>query len=151
VKPISELRLVPHCVFAMQLTAPTMNNKIPVATNLVCIIDDDKLILNSFKALLETHGFDVITYRSAIEFLQESKAGRPNCLIVDQNMPGMDGLDLIADLRRRGSSLPSILITGHPDPAIAQRAERLGVEAILENPLVAKPLIALLRCILATG
>lgn len=147
--PSSELRLVPHCWHATDHT--TMNSKIPFPTKLVCIIDDDKLILNSFRALVETQGFDVITYRSAIEFLQEPKAARPNCLIVDQNIPGMDGLDLIADLSRRGTSLPSILITGRPDPAIAQRAKRLGVEAILEKPLVAKPLIALLRRILDTG
>ena len=96
------------------------------------MVDDDLAVLQSLKFLLETVGYSVAAYRSAAEFLKD-EAARPACLIVDQHMPAMTGLELVARLREMEAAVPALLITGSPSPAIAARAFQLGV-AMLEKP-----------------
>ncbi len=100
----------------------------------VAIVDDDPAVLDSLKFLLEVSGHTVETYASGDDFLHNRRA-RPACLILDQHMPHMTGLELTARLRTAGEDLPVLLITGSPSPAIASRAAQLGVEAVLEKPL----------------
>jgi two-component system response regulator FixJ len=99
----------------------------------VAVIDDDPAVLDSLKFLLEVMGCTVATYVSALAFLDD-RVARPACVIVDQHMPMMSGLDLAQRLRDRGSRIPLLLITGSPSPAIVARAGLLGVEGVLEKP-----------------
>ena len=98
----------------------------------VAVIDDDAAVLDSLKFLLETAGYSVAAYDSATSFLDD-RLSRPACLIVDQHMPMMTGLELIARLRQEAAEVPVLLITGAPTSAIAARANELGVE-MLEKP-----------------
>ncbi len=100
---------------------------------IVAVVDDDPAVLASMKFLLETMGHKVADYASATSFLRDGTI-EPACLIVDQHMPRMTGLDLAARLRRDGASIPFLLITGLPSPAITARALELQVEAVLEKP-----------------
>jgi FixJ family two-component response regulator len=100
---------------------------------LVALVDDDPAVLDSLKFLLEVIGCKVATYASGRAFL-ESRVREAACLIVDQHMPGMTGLELAQKLREEGSSLPLLLMTGSPSPAIVARAALLGVEGVLEKP-----------------
>lgn len=100
----------------------------------VAIVDDDPAVLDSLKFLLEVSGHRVATYASAADFLQH-RMPRPACLILDQHMPHMTGLELAARLRTEGTDVPVLLITGSPSPAILSRAAQLGIEAVLEKPL----------------
>jgi FixJ family two-component response regulator len=109
----------------------------------VCVVDDDDWVCDSLSALLETYGFGVLTYPSGAAFLQDDGRRDAKCLIVDQHMPGLDGLDLIAELHRQEVSLPAILITGRLDAGIAQRAGALGVLALLEKPFPVARLVEL--------
>jgi two-component system, LuxR family, response regulator FixJ len=88
----------------------------------VCIVDDDVGVCDSLSVLLETHGFAVLTYASGAEFLKDDRRRTAKCLVIDQHMPGLDGLDVVGKLQRDGVSLPAILITGRLDAGIAQRA-----------------------------
>ena len=99
----------------------------------VAIVDDDPAVLDSLKFLLEVLGFEVTTYTSAHAFLDRG-AARPACLILDQHMPGMTGLELVQRLQEQRSGIPVLLITGSPSPAIVRRAALLGVEKVLEKP-----------------
>ena len=103
-------------------------------TGAVAVVDDDPAVLDSLRFLLEVSGYSVVIYASAAEFLG-SRATKPACLILDQNMPRMTGLELAARLRGEGTTLPVLLITSSPSPAIAERAAQLGVEKVLEKPL----------------
>ena len=116
---------------------------------LLCIIYDDHGVGDSFRVLLTVHGFHVVAYSSAVAFLADQRPAPPRCLIVDQNMPDMDGLALIGELHRRGPTVPTVLLTERSDPSLVARAEGLGVCAIVEKPFAAAPLLALIRTILA--
>jgi FixJ family two-component response regulator len=71
------------------------------------------------------------------------------CLIIDQHMPGTDGLATVAMLRGEKIAISSILITGRLDPSISERATKLGVSAILEKPFLPARLIERVRAELA--
>jgi two-component system response regulator FixJ len=111
----------------------------------VCVVDDDNWVCDSLGVLLETYGFGVRTYPSGAAFLTDAARRDASCLIVDQHMPGLGGLDLVAELRRREVALPTILITGRLDAEISHRATDLGVLAILEKPFPAARLVELVR------
>jgi two-component system, LuxR family, response regulator FixJ len=100
----------------------------------VAIVDDDPAVLDSLKFLLEVAGRTVGAYASATAFLQDH-AARPSCLILDQHMPTMTGLELAARLRSEGPGIPVLLITGRLSPRIVARADEIGIEKVLEKPL----------------
>lgn len=107
-----------------------MTNNTP---GVVAIVDDDAAVLDSLKFLLEVVGYVVATFASAADFLANFSSSF-GCLIVDQHMPNMTGLELVERLRRDGSALPTLLITGSPSPAIVARAAQLGIVRVLEKP-----------------
>ena len=102
-------------------------------SGIVAIVDDDLAVLDSLKFLLEVVGYLVSTYASAAAFLGDV-ATNPACLIIDQHMPGMTGLELAQRLRDDGAAIPILLITGSPSPAIVARAGQLGIVNVLEKP-----------------
>jgi FixJ family two-component response regulator len=99
----------------------------------IAVVDDDAAVLESFQFMLETAGFHVTTYPSAIAFLEGGET-HPCCLILDQHMPLMTGLELIAKLRAKANDIPVMLVTAVLSPAIAARAAELGIEKVLEKP-----------------
>jgi two-component system, LuxR family, response regulator FixJ len=106
----------------------------------VIVIDDDLAVRNSLKFSLEIEGFTVRSYATGAELLGAGDLALCNCLVVDQNMPGMNGLDLIARLRARQLAAPAILITSHPSLSLRERAQAAGVP-IVEKPLLGNALI----------
>jgi FixJ family two-component response regulator len=111
----------------------------------VCVVDDDPWVRDSLSVLLETYGYEVSAYSSGHDLLKEHRGGTAGCLVIDQHMPGLAGLDAIAQLQRTGATPPAILITGRLDGAITQRARELGVVAILEKPFPGARLVELVR------
>lgn len=107
----------------------------------VYIIDDDASMRDSICFLLEIEGLACEAFASAQRFLrhyqQQPEGGSVAihaCIIADLRMPGMSGLELHAYLQERQQALPLILISGHGDDLIRERAERQGVFAFLEKP-----------------
>ncbi len=106
----------------------------------VIVIDDDPAVRHSLKFSLEIEGFTVRSYATGPELLSDGDLAFCSCLIVDQNMPGMSGLDLIALLRARHVSAPAILITTHPSLWLRERAQKAGIP-IVEKPLLGNALV----------
>ena len=99
----------------------------------IAVVDDDDAVRDSLRFFLETLDHAVVTFASGSEFLAYDGSGLA-CLILDHHMPEMTGLQLAEQLRRGGSHLPILLVTGLPSPSIVARAAELGVERVLEKP-----------------
>jgi two-component system response regulator FixJ len=100
----------------------------------IALIEDDEAILRSLSMLLESRGIPVNPYASAEGFLAESAAPPPQCVVSDIRMPGMSGMELQQELKKRGSAVPVVLITGHGDIAMAVQAIKQGAFDFIEKP-----------------
>ena len=100
----------------------------------VYVVDDDDAVRDSLDVYLTLKGMNVTAFRSAQELLNH-KDILPNILILDVNMPSIDGFMLLEMLRERGHQEPAVLITGLGDPDIRARAERAGVAAFFDKPI----------------
>jgi FixJ family two-component response regulator len=100
------------------------------------VVGDDDGVRDAIRVVLEAAGFDVHGYRSALAFLPEAEQCRWRCLVVDQQMPELTGLELVARLRGSGQLVPTLLITGAPSRDLRCRAAALGIDAVLEKPMV---------------
>ena len=97
------------------------------------IVDDDQAVRDSLRFLLEVVGHRVETFASAGEFLS-AEGHDLVCLILDHHMPEMTGLQLAEKLHADGSSIPILLITGSPSPAIVARAAQLDIGVLEKAP-----------------
>jgi FixJ family two-component response regulator len=119
------------------------------ARQVIAVVDDDPGVRDSLRFLLETAGHAVETYDSSVGFLAEADLGRVACLVLDQRLPRIAGLDLLARLREQGMAAPTLLVVSTPGPAVARRAAELGVLKALEKPLARDDLLAEIRAALA--
>lgn len=108
----------------------------------IALIEDDEAILRSLGMLLESRGIPVRGYRSANDFLQDAAAWPPQCVVSDIRMPGMTGIELQQQLKRRDASVPVILITGHGDISMAVQAIKQGAFDFIEKPFDDERLVA---------
>jgi FixJ family two-component response regulator len=116
--------------------------------NLVIVVDDDEAVRDSLRFSLVIEGFAVRAFSSAQQLLAEASLPAGDCFVVDQNMSGMSGLDLISTLRARNLTAPVILITSHPNAAVRDRAAAAGVP-IVEKPFLDATLVDSVRHSLA--
>jgi two-component system, LuxR family, response regulator FixJ len=100
----------------------------------VYVIDDDDAVRDSLDLFFTLKGLDVVPFNSAKAVL-ESTEREPNLVILDVNMPDIDGFGLLQELRERGTTAPVILITGLGDLEVRIRAERVGVVAFFDKPI----------------
>jgi FixJ family two-component response regulator len=111
----------------------------------VYVADDDAGVLSSLRFLLETDGFDVRTFRSGTALLNALNSTPIDCFVIDYKMPDINGVDLTGDLRKRGAMAPVVLITGHYDDRLAERAAAVGVQDFLLKPLLDENLVKRIR------
>jgi two-component system, LuxR family, response regulator FixJ len=101
----------------------------------VCLIDDDEAVRDSVGLLLENHEFQVASFGSAEEFLNQMEDGLdPACVVSDVKMPGLSGIDLQRLLTEQQAKVPLILITGHGDIDMAVAAVKAGAHDFIEKP-----------------
>ncbi len=101
----------------------------------VFVVDDDEPVRDSTTALLESHGLPVTAYESAVALLRAGGFQPGDCLVLDNHMPGMTGIELVETLRARGVHIPVIMFTGRGDAKLKQRALRAGVLIVLDKPV----------------
>lgn len=110
----------------------------------IFVVEDDEAVRASTRALLEAQGFLVRDFVDAEAFLLVTDGGDADCIVLDHNLSGMSGLDLIALLRARDVTTPAIIVSGH-DNALLDRAAKTGVHAVLRKPLAADALLSWLE------
>jgi FixJ family two-component response regulator len=114
----------------------------------IAVVEDDADERVALGRVLRASGFDVKSYPSAEDFLA-SEPAQPLCLLLDIQLEGMSGLDLLRVLRTDGSTLPVIVVTASDDADFRGEAERLGCVAYLRKPFQGRTLVALLRTLAA--
>jgi len=98
----------------------------------VYVVDDDHSVRTAITTFLEGTGFLVRPYPSGTEFLRDGRPGDSSCLVIDMNMPGPSGLDVIKQLRREGNGVPAILITGNASNRISAAAHQAGSSFLIK-------------------
>ena len=109
----------------------------------IALVDDDEAVRDAIQGLLEVFDVHVRTYQSGIDFLQDG--AKIACLILDYNMPNLNGFEVLSELQKRGVEVPTIIITAGGDPTIERRAAEMGVKRVLAKPLKTPVLLTALR------
>lgn len=113
-------------------------------TPVVSIVDDDESIRIAMSSLVRSLGYDAMTFASAEAFLAFPRLHETSCLILDVQMPGMNGLDLQDELRASNSRIPIIFITAFPEESLRRRAEAAGALGFFGKPVDGQIIIACL-------
>lgn len=115
----------------------------------VIVIEDDDSLRRALQRLLKVAGFECSAYASAEAMLRENPNARASCLICDQQLPAMSGLDLLATLQERRVLVPLVLMTAFDTPALRARAERIGAAGYLAKPFSRSALVEAIRSAVA--
>lgn len=114
----------------------------------ILVVDDEPNVRLSYRVTLETEGLAVSEADCATRALERMDGNHYDLAILDMRMPGMDGLDLLAEMRQRGLKTPAVIITAYGDIPHAVRAMRLGAIDFLQKPLTPEALRSLVSEIL---
>ena len=109
--------------------------------SVVHVVDDDQAVRESLEALLFVLGFEVTSYVSAEDFLARG-AEDGGCLVLDVNMPGMSGLELLERLASTGRRRPAVILTARRDDGLHEIAASHGASAVLGKPVRKDELLA---------
>ena len=115
------------------------------ADRTVFLVDDDAAVCHALLVCLEASGYRVRPFTSAEAFLEETESMAEGVILLDQRMTGMTGMELQAELARRGVDLPIIFITGHGDVQMSVKAIKAGAVNFLEKPFSNEDLLASIR------
>jgi FixJ family two-component response regulator len=115
----------------------------------VYVVDDDDAVRDGLGLVIEMAGFAYQAFESAEQFLAGYTPGQPGCLLLDINMPGLNGLELQEELSRRGIQLPIIFLTAYGDIPMTVRAMKAGAVDFMTKPVPSKLLIERIRDVLA--
>jgi FixJ family two-component response regulator len=116
-----------------------------MARNLISVVDDDESIRTTTTRLIESFGFRAAAFESADSFLRSGQLHDTACLIVDVQMPGMNGLQLQSRLAAEGCGIPIIFITAYDDKESRGRAMQAGAVAFIGKPFNDEQLLQTIR------
>lgn len=135
--PVQDL-LTPEC-------APP--GSIVQATGVPCIwvVDDDADVRIAIAMLLHSQGWRCRLFSSAEAFLESCRNDTADCLVLDLQMPGMSGAELLETLRRHDLELPAVVITAYEEDGLASRSRAAGARAVLGKPFDGDQLLAEIR------
>lgn len=114
----------------------------PPATPTVHIVDDDAALCKALSRLLAAHGWQVRCFASGEAFLADCDPDATGCLLLDVQLPGLDGLALQQRLSDAGITLPIVFLSGHGDIPMSVRALKAGADDFLTKPVAATELLA---------
>src|SRR3954449_6608795 len=107
----------------------------------VYVIDDEEAVRDSVAFLLEARELSVQSFPSAGEFLAAVPSLAPGCVLTDMRMPGMDGIELLRQMRQRHLPWPVVVMTAHGEVPLAVQALKTGASDFIEKPFPGDVLI----------
>ncbi len=124
---------------------PCYDNQMSEPRPIIYVVDDDVEILKSTKALLDIENWDVQCLELASDFLNVYEANRAGCLVLDLQMPEMNGLELQRTLSDWGKDIPIVFITGAGSVANSVSALKAGAADFIEKPFTRATLVGTIR------
>lgn len=115
------------------------------ATPIVYVVDDDVSVRESLEPLLRLEGWEPEIFASAQDFLERPRRLAPSCLVLDVNLPGLNGLELQRRIAGEGGDLPVIFITGYGGIPTTVQAMKAGALEFLTKPFSAEVLLNAVR------
>ncbi len=112
---------------------------------IVLLADDEEDIRSSLRMILEYEGYSTLEASSGPDALRAVEESRPDAVLLDIKMPRMDGLEVLAEIHKRGLDPPVIVVSGHGTIATAVEATRLGAFDFMEKPLERDRVLLVLR------
>jgi two-component system response regulator ChvI len=119
----------------------------PVPEPTIAVVDDDRIILDLVRTLLETEGHEVMTFHSGSVALDALRSKWPNLVILDIKMPGMDGMELLRQLRNK-SDVPVIFLSGKLDEVDELLGLKLGADDFIHKPFSERVLLERVKTVL---
>jgi FixJ family two-component response regulator len=116
----------------------------PDSNPTVALVDDDTSMVRALARLVQTAGYSVRSYNSGTEFLNDSLSTAAICVVLDVQMPEMDGFELAAALAQRGVSIPLLYITAHDSPWAREKAADAHAKGFLVKPFDPKELLGII-------
>ena|SRR5436189_632807 len=113
--------------------------------NVVSVVDDDESMRRMLSRGIEAAGFEVAVYNSAEEFLSSAGIGESECLVLDVDLPGMNGIELQQHLNESGTDISIIFMSGYADELTKKRALEAGAAGFFSKPLSIRTLVATIR------
>ena len=114
----------------------------------ISVVDDDESVRTATEALLRSIGYEVKTFASAELFLESGALRETECLVLDVQMPGIDGLELQRRLNEARCGVPIIFITATEEGTHRQRAIEAGAVNFFRKPFDATAFLAAIRSVL---
>ena len=113
--------------------------------NVISVVDDDPSMCRMLARGIEAAGFEVAIFPSAEEFLVSGRAIHTACLILDVDLPGMNGIELQKLLNESGVEIPIVFISGHADEQTGNRALEAGAIGFFNKPFSIEGLVATIQ------
>jgi FixJ family two-component response regulator len=117
----------------------------PSVSPIVFVVDDDVSVRESLEALIGSEGFAVKAFASAQGFLSQLRDQVPSCLVLDVNLPDLNGLELQERLAEDRAAMPVIFITGYGDVPMTVKAMKAGAIEFLTKPFDDEVLLGAIR------
>lgn len=112
---------------------------------LIAVVDDDDDLRRSTAELLKAEGYRVESFTNGAEFIASEPTDRLSGILLDIEMPGLDGIGVLGALQERGLKVPVVVVTGQGDVPTAVKAMRLGATNFIEKPYVPDELLRALH------
>jgi FixJ family two-component response regulator len=129
----------------LQIIRSALRRELEATKDLISVVDDDESIRRTTTLLIESFGFRATAFESAESFLKSGQLHETSCLILDVQMPGMNGFELQSELAAAGYRIPIIFVTAYDDKESRGRAMQAGAVAFLGKPFSKEQLLQTVR------
>jgi len=140
-KPVKREALL-EAINQLLAPEPVVNSPQPSGAATIYVVDDDSAVRSSLRELLEANGQTVEDFGDCEAFLAAYRPGGEACLLIDGYLPGIDGIELLRQLKSAGHHLPAIMITGNSAVPMAVEAMKVGAIDFIEKPVRWNDLLA---------
>lgn len=119
-------------------------------TGCVYIVDDDAAVRSALSLLIRSYGWQPVPHESAESFLRAFAESDNACLLLDLDMPQMNGAELCEHLQQVRAKIPVVVVTAHQDHPLARRAIAAGAHAVVPKPVDDEELLTIVQRLFAT-